>query len=256
MSRFPRKTVRECTEFEGKGLHSGEPTTATVHPGESGIVFFSGKTRTPAVPENVTDTSRCTRLGEISTIEHLMSAFAALGVTDAEVEVTGAELPAMDGCALAFFEGLKKLGLQEIGEREVPLPFERVFHVDGEVKIAVSSGQGLWRYEFECGDRWPGSQHFEFSFPGDYGVEVAPARTFAFEEEMEMVRAAGLGRGLDATTAFVIGRTGYVNETRFTDEPARHKLLDLVGDLYLSGIPPVFLNVVSTRSGHRHNVAA
>lgn len=256
MNRFVRRTVTDSARFEGRGLHSGAPVYVAVHPGSGGIAFRRGPSRWVAVPENVTDTSRCTRLGEVSTIEHLMSAFAGLGVTDAEVEVGGDELPAMDGCSVAYCNGLLAVGLTETGEAKVDGPFERVFHVDGDVKIAISAGNGHWRYEFECGDRWPHSQHFEVLSLATYPDDVAPARTFAFEEEMEMVRKAGLGKGLDETTAFVIGKEGYVNATKFDDEPARHKMLDLIGDLYLSGVPPQLLNVVAQRSGHRTNIAA
>lgn len=255
MTRFERRTVTDDVRFEGRGLHSGEPVTVTVHPGEEGIAFRRGPSRWAATPEHVTDTSRCTRLGEIGVIEHLMSAFAALGVTDAEVEVNSGELPAMDGCSLAYCTGLTKAGLTKIGDASVSGPFSRVFHVEGDVKIAISQGDGHWRYEFECGERWPHSQHFDFTFSRSYTEEVAPARTFAFEEEMEMVKKAGLGKGLDETTAFVIGRENYLNATKFQDEPARHKLLDLIGDLYLSGVPPQLLNVIASRSGHRTNVA-
>jgi UDP-3-O-acyl-N-acetylglucosamine deacetylase len=254
MHSFTRKTLSNKARFEGRGLHSGEPVAATVHPGEEGIVFRAGSKRWQATPENVTDTSRCTRLGEVSTIEHLMAAFAGCGVTDAEVEVEGAELPALDGCALEFCKGLGET--REIGEAMVDGPFSRVFHIDGDVEIAISTGEGLWRYEFECGDRWPNWQHFEFSFTSSFTKEVAPARTFAFTEEMEMIRAHGLGKGLDETSAFLIGENDYVNPTRFADEPARHKLLDLIGDLYLAGVPPQLLNVVGQRSGHRTNVEA
>lgn len=256
MSRFQRCTVKESARFEGRGLHSGEPTVVTVHPGEKGIAFRRGPSRWEARPENVTDTSRCTRLGEVSTIEHLMSALAGTGITDAEVEVEGDELPALDGCALAFVNGIQRVGTTGIGEKELHGPFERVFHIDGDVEIAIAKGTGHWRYEYELGERWPHSQHFAIESFDNYTNEVAPARTFALEEEMEMVRKAGLGKGLDETTAFVIGKNAYINPTKFDDEPARHKMLDLVGDLYLSGIPPQLLNVVAQRSGHRTNVAA
>ena len=159
MTRFERRTVTDDVRFEGKGLHSGEPVTVIVHPGSEGIAFRRGPSRWAATPENVTDTSRCTRLGEIGVIEHLMSAFAALGVTEAEVEVKGSELPAMDGCSLAFCTAVNKTGLVKIGEASVRGPFSRVFHVEGDVKIAIAHGDGHWRYEFECGDRWPHSQH-------------------------------------------------------------------------------------------------
>ena len=256
MDSFQRRTVADSVRFEGRGLHSGDPVVVTVHPGKDGIAFRKGRSRWPARPSEVTDTSRCTRLGDVSTIEHLMAALAGTGVTDAEVEVEGGELPALDGCAVAFCDGLCSAGRQDIGEAKLDGPFSRVFHIDGEVEIAISHGTGHWRYEFECGDRWPHSQHFEYSFSSPFIKEVAPARTFAFAEELEKVRAAGLGRGLDETTAFVIGKTSYQYGTRFDDEPARHKLLDLVGDLYLSGVPPQLLNVVAQRSGHRTNVAA
>ena len=254
MVSFTRKTLTEKAVFEGPGLHSGAPTRVTVHPAEGGIVFRKAGSSWQAIPENVTDSSRCTRLGEVSTIEHLVSAFAGLGVTDAVVEVEGDELPAMDGCAFAFCEAMSPL--TEIGTATVTGPFERVFYHEGDVKIAIGNGDGHWRYEFECGERWPGSQHFEFRFTDDYKRQVAPARTFAFEEELPMIKKNGLGKGLDEKSAFVIGGSSYVHETRFPDEPARHKMLDLIGDLYLSGVPPQFLNVVAQRSGHRTNVEA
>jgi UDP-3-O-acyl-N-acetylglucosamine deacetylase len=256
MHSFSRKTLAKTATFEGRGLHSGEPVKLTVHPAEEGIVFQKGSSKWDAKPENVTDTSRCTRLGEVSTIEHLMAAFAGLGVTDAVVEVQGGELPALDGCAVAYCEGIANTGLAKFGSAQVTGPFSRVFHIDGEVEIAISSGDGRWRYEFECGDRWPNWQHFEFSFENSFAKEVAPARTFAFEEEMDAIRKAGLGKGLDEESAFLIGANGYVNKTRFDDEPARHKLLDLIGDLYLAGVPPQLLNVVGQRSGHRTNIDA
>jgi UDP-3-O-acyl-N-acetylglucosamine deacetylase len=254
MVSFARKTLTEKAIFEGRGLHGGSPVKVTVHPSDGGIVFRKGSSDWRAVPENVTDTSRCTRLGEVSTVEHLLSAFAGLGVTDADVVVEGDELPAMDGCSSAYCDAMS--ALTEVGTATVTGPFERVFHHDGDVRIAIGNGNGHWRYEFECGKRWPGSQHFEFPFTGDYGREVAPARTFAFEEELPMIRQNGLGKGLDEETALVIGKAGYVNAARFPDEPARHKMLDLIGDLYLSGVPPQFLNVVAQRSGHRTNVEA
>jgi UDP-3-O-acyl-N-acetylglucosamine deacetylase len=256
MDRFERRTVARPVKFEGRGLHSGEPVRVTVHPAQEGIAFRSGSSRWPATPASVSDTSRCTRLGEVSTVEHLMSAFAGLGVTEAEVEVEGGELPALDGCALAYCGALSTAGLEKVGEAQLTGPFSRVFHIEGDVELAISHGAGHWRYEFECGERWPHTQHFEIPSIDRYLSEIAPARTFAFSEEMEAVKKAGLGRGLDETTAFVIGERGYVNEARFEDEPARHKMLDLLGDLYLSGVPPQLLNVVAQRSGHRTNVAA
>lgn len=256
MGSFVRRTVCETVTWKGRGLHSGLPVSVSVHPAHDGLFFLSDGLRTEAVPQNVTDTARCTRLGNVSTIEHLMSALSLFGVTDALVEVRGGELPALDGAAREYCDAIKETTVQDLSIREVSGPFARVYHVESETKVAVSAGDGHWRYEYESGVRWPGTQHFESQLGlRAFIQEIAPARTFALEEEVEAIRAAGLGMGLDESSALVIGSVGYVNRAKFPDEPARHKLLDLIGDLWLSGVPYSMLNVVSVRGGHKANVA-
>ncbi len=257
MISFPRQTVTHDLVFEGLGLHSGVPVRVTVRPGEQGIAFRLGEERVVASPANVTDTRRCTTLGPVATVEHLMSAFGGLGVTDAEVEVTTAEMPALDGGAAEYVEAILGAGLAPLGEATLEGPYARVFFHDGPVRIAVAKGEGRWRFTFETGERWPGTQTFECLLsPEEYAGGVAPARTLAFEEEVEPARAAGLGLGLDERTVLVLGREGYVNEPHFPDEPARHKTLDLIGDLYLTGVPVGLLSVTAQASGHRTNVEA
>ncbi len=255
---FQRQTVKGAVVFEGAGLHSGEAVRATIHPGDQGIWFRSGTERVQAIPANVTDTKRCTRLGPVSTIEHLMSAFAGIEITDAEVEVEGGEMPAADGSALPFVQGLLKAGFEPLGDGEIPSLFGRIFLQEEQgLKLAIGKGSGHWRYVFDLGDRWPGLQSFELpSFPEDYIEHVAGARTLVLSEEVEGARAAGLGRGLDESSVLIVGSDRYFNEARFPDEPARHKLLDLMGDLYLAGVPLRFLNVVAEKTGHRSNVKA
>ena len=162
----------------------------------------------------------------------------------------------MDGASLAYAEGMLAVGLTELGTCRFDRFDSPVIHSDKGVRVTVEAGHGVWRYEFECGERWPWSQHFQLALnPESYCNEVAPARTFAFEDEVEAARAAGLGKGLDHNSAFLIGASTYVNAPKFKDEPARHKMLDVIGDLYLSGVPIALLNVVATRSGHTANVA-
>jgi UDP-3-O-[3-hydroxymyristoyl] N-acetylglucosamine deacetylase len=257
MIEFARQTVATTCRFEGLGLHSGVQVAIAVSPGCEGIQIQAGDDRFLASPEAVTDTARCTRLGPASTLEHLLAALAGLGITDAEVAVEGGEAPAADGSAAPFASGLREAGLQPLAPGRVEGLYERVFYAEGATKIAIAPGEGHWRYEFDSGERWPGVQAFDIRLtPEAFGQEVAPARTFAFEEEVEPLRQAGLGRGLDAGSCLVLGQGGYVNAPRFPDEPARHKLLDLVGDLSLAGIPPTLLNVSAFRTGHRANVAA
>jgi UDP-3-O-acyl-N-acetylglucosamine deacetylase len=254
---YTRLTLRGTAEFEGLGLHGGNPVKVRVHPGSEGIIFRAGKNRWPATPENVSDTTRCTRLGEISTIEHLMSSLAGLEITDAEVEVEGGEMPALDGSSEGFVGGLVAAGLEAVGQNEVHPPFKRVFVQEDGYRIAIGKGEGHWKYTYDLGDRWPKTQTFESrNVPLEYSKEIAPARTFALVEEIPVVLQMGLARGLDQDKALVLGIEGYKNDARFEDEPARHKLLDLIGDLYLSGVPVRFLNVAAEKSGHSSNVRA
>lgn len=252
-----RKTLAEAIVFEGLGLHSGVPVVATAHPGEKGIGFRCGLERVEAIPSNVSDTRRCTRLGGISTIEHLMSALAACEITDAEIELTAPELPAMDGSALPFWTALNAAPTVELGEVEMHDLFTRVFAQEGGASIGIALGTGRGRYEFQSDRDWPYEQDFETEdMVGVYGEQIAPARTTAFHHEIEMARQAGLGQGLDESSVLVLGPSGCVNTARFEDELPRHKLLDLMGDLYLAGVPMRTLSIVGQRSGHRLNVEA
>jgi UDP-3-O-[3-hydroxymyristoyl] N-acetylglucosamine deacetylase len=254
---YPRFTLKDSAEFEGLGLHGGQPVRVRVHPGQDGIAFRTESGRWPALAENVSDTTRCTRLGEVSTIEHMMSALAGLEITDAEIEVEGAEMPALDGSSQGFVNGMLAVGLEQVGQAEVHLPFKRVFLQEEQIKIAIGKGEGHWKYTYDLGERWPGEQTFEaFNVVLEYRRDVAPARTFALAEEIPGILQMGLAKGLDQDTALILGIEGYKNDPRFDDEPARHKLLDLIGDLYLAGIPLRFLNVAAERSGHTSNVKA
>lgn len=250
-----RRTVRETTVFDGIGLHTGVPVTVRVQPGDKGLWLRLGSERVEAIPSNVTDTTRSTKVGPVGTVEHLMSALAAVGVTDAEIEFTAPEAPGLDGSSEPFWKVLAATGTTDLGTRELRDLFSRVFLQEDAIKIAVGKGNGHWRFEFECDNRWPNAQHFEMqNLPDGYGAAIAPARTFAFQEEVPHIIAAGLARGLDGDSALILGPDSYQNEPRFEDEPVRHKLLDLIGDLYLAGVPVDALNVVGTRSGHRSNV--
>jgi UDP-3-O-acyl-N-acetylglucosamine deacetylase len=231
--------------------------TVRIHPGEHGIAFRSADIRRLARPENVTDTRRSTRLGEVATVEHLMSAFAGLEVTDAEVEVEGGELPGLDGSALAWVLGIHAAGFADLPSVERPPLFKRVFLVEGEAKIAISHGNGHWRYEFAGSERFPTDMVAESpDIVHDYTAQIAPARTFAFEDELPHLSALGLGQGLSEESAFVLTPTGMRGAQRVPQEPAAHKLLDFIGDIYLAGVPIRMLNAVAERSGHRANVDA
>jgi UDP-3-O-acyl-N-acetylglucosamine deacetylase len=252
-----RATLGETVTIGGRGLHSGEPVTMRMHPGSDGIVFQTGEGRVPAVPRSVVDTQRCTRLRGVSTVEHLMSALAGLEITDVLIEVEGAEVPGLDGSAAPFVQALTAGGRTDLGPAEAPDLFRRLFRQEDSSKIAIAKGSGHWRYDYRTEARWPVEQTYESpDVIAGYVTDIAPARTFALLEEVPHLLERGLGLGLDDRSALILGPDGYKNEARFADEPARHKLLDAIGDLYLAGIPVRFLNVVAERSGHTSNVHA
>lgn len=227
------------------------------HPGKSGIWFRCGSERLEARPENVADTTRCTKVGSIATVEHAMAALAGCGITDGEFELSAPEFPALDGSAKIFAEQFLLAGFEELDAKEANDLFARVFVQESEAKLAISAGTGHWRYEFFSAEHWPRFQQYETAdVAADFAQEIAPARTFGFEFEIAAIRAAGLAQGLDYDSALVIGADSYANPARFPDEPARHKLLDAIGDVYLAGVPIACLNLVAQRTGHRMNVEA
>jgi UDP-3-O-[3-hydroxymyristoyl] N-acetylglucosamine deacetylase len=243
-----RRTVLEPVTCTGLGLHTGRPVTVTIHPSDSGIAFRCDGTRVPASPEAVTDTRWRTTLGPVSTVEHLMSAFAGLGVTDAEVELSYPELPALDGSAAHYIATLRP---QPLGEAETTLPRNEIKVNASGTSITVRPGSGAWTYTFRHANT---TQTTTWHLPRDYPTEVAPARTFVRTDQVPELLAQGLGQGLDVTSVLLLGPDGPSTTPRFPDEPARHKLLDLVGDLYLSGIPVDSVDVTARFSGHTTNV--
>jgi UDP-3-O-acyl-N-acetylglucosamine deacetylase len=258
VTEFDRRTVGGEIAFEGPGIHTGQVGKATVRPGEGGIMFYFGGEQLRAEPKNVSDTSmRTTRLGSVGMIEHLMSALGGLEITDADVEVEGVEMPILDGSAREYVSGLQSAGVVPLGKKRGVHLFSRV-NVQGEnqERIGISAGTGRWRFDWEREACWPGPLSREAHMPDEYESCIASARTFCFEDELEHIRAAGLGKGGTPENTLVIGADGYLTPSRFDDEPPRHKLLDVVGDLMLAGIPARFLNVVAERSGHRLNVEA
>jgi UDP-3-O-[3-hydroxymyristoyl] N-acetylglucosamine deacetylase len=251
-----RRTVARTIRIHGRGLHSGSPVTLRIHPYGEGIVFRCAGESVRAHPGNVTGTFRATTLGGISTVEHLMSAFAGASVTGALVELTAPELPGLDGSARGFADAIAGAGTSVLGpapERVVAGP---VTARDGLASIVIRPGTGRWTCTYDLGDRWPGALTVRATLPGEYGSAVAWARTCVLAEDIPAARRAGLGGGLDSGSVVIIGPGGYANPVRSPDEPARHKLLDLIGDLWLAGIPLDRMDVTAIRPGHTIGVRA
>lgn len=253
----PRRTLAQPVRLEGLGLHSGVPVEVTLSPAAEGVRFLYGDECVVATPDSVTDTTRSTSVGGIRTVEHLMSALSGLGITDLDVGLSAPELPAMDGSAGPFCDALDGGGTVECGLRQFTFPDEGMVFDQGPVSIKIAPGTGRWQYAYESADLWPFDRIVEVDLrASDYRQSVARARTFLREKDLASLDGRDLARGIDRSSALIIGPEGCVTAARMNDELVTHKILDLIGDLYLTGIPAGFLDVQARRSGHRANVAA
>jgi UDP-3-O-[3-hydroxymyristoyl] N-acetylglucosamine deacetylase len=277
-------TVRETVRFEGVGLHTGELCRIAIHPASEAhtpcaITLRKGTSVFPARWDFVVDTTRATVLGDgatrIGTVEHLMAALWITGITHCDIEVLqGDEIPILDGSALPFVEAL---GAVKIVMEKLPPSLRFPPLREGNQPNAVPpAGRGNLKegvmIEARHADRYLGLAFgggvlFGYiDFPAPLGVQagafplaaaaaqIAPARTFGFLREVEALRQQGLAQGGALDNALVIGETGYHNPARFEDEPLRHKLLDVLGDLYLCGARLTGFTLVAIKPGHALNV--
>jgi len=232
-------------------------------PVDSGIHFLTLPTHRliAAHVDAVADTDYATTLssgGEsIRTVEHFLSALHACGVTNLLIKVHG-EIPVLDGSALEFCRTLEEVGIEEQGAPRRELVIDRVYEVgEGEKQLRIEPHDGfavsyLLRYPQPLGE-----QYYAFELDGfdSYKAEIAPARTFGFMKDLRMINELGLGSGGRLDNFILVGEDEVLNtELRFPDEFVRHKILDVVGDLYLLGFP-VRGKVTARLTGHRDNIA-
>lgn len=266
----PQHTLASSVSLSGTALFAGRPAMITLHPAPEnhGVVFartdLDGAT-IPALVSRVVRRPRrtCIKAGDASveTIEHVMAALAVLGVDNVRAEVDGPEVPLMDGSALPFVEAIQSVGLlAQAAPRRVLKVEEPIVVRDGDAVVAILPSTGTdthFTYELDLGAL--GRQVFALDLSsGRFAKEVAPARTFSLKAEAEAALAAGMFSHLTVDDALVLGEDGKPmgkNALRFDNEPVRHKLLDLIGDLYLLGAP-IQGKVVAVRSGHALNHVA
>ncbi len=253
-----RQTVANTVEIKGTGLHRGNTVHLNIKAGENGIVFIREGLRIPARPDFVTDTRLNTMLGLegifISTVEHLMSALYGLGITDCEVHVDGDEMPSMDGSALPFFEALSVAGTLTIGELEAIIINEKLRVGDDTAYVEIEPGDFSISYSIDFPEPAIGRQTYIYS-GGDYKELIAPARTFGRLKDVDAMRAMGLALGGSLDNAIVVDNDTILNPEglRYEDEFIRHKVLDLLGDLWLLGRPVKGL-INASRANHRLHV--
>ena len=264
-----QRTLRNVIRATGVGLHSGEKVYMTMRPApvDHGIVFrrtdLDPEVEIPARADLVTETMLCTGLsragGAVMTVEHLLSALAGLGIDNAGIELSSAEVPIMDGSSGPFVFLLQSAG---IVEQDAPKRFIRI-----KQPVEVRDGDKIARFEPHDGFKLDFTVQFDHpAIPASasravvdfstttYVKEVSRARTFGFMRDLEFMRERNLGLGGSMDNAIVLDEYRVLNEDglRYADEFVRHKILDAVGDLYLAGHPIVGA-YVAFKSGHALN---
>lgn len=260
-----RKTINQSVTVSGVGLHTGAPSVMTFKPAEDGIHFvrldIPGSAPIKADVFHVGSTLRGTNLkndtAEVWTVEHVMSSLSALGITDIRVEMDGPEPPVTDGSANIYAECLQKAGVRELAGELPQLILNRpVTYSYGPISYSAEPADKLTvTFVYEHKHPLVGRQEYTVELNTEnYLSQIAPARTFGFEEELAFLKAHGLAKGGSLENAVVIGKDKFLNELRFTDELVRHKILDLVGDFNLMGRRLPALKITCRMGGHKHNV--
>lgn len=286
-------TLCKSISISGTGLHTGVLVDMTLHPANPGFGIQFQRVDLPNQPvikadcDLVTDTSRGTTLqlgdAKVSTVEHILAALVGLGVDNLLIELNGPEIPIMDGSSAPFIEAIEKVGVLEQDAAKAWYSIdENIFHYDEEKRVEMVALPAL-DYQIttliDFNSPVLGTQHAALKTIKDFKSEIAPCRTFCFLHELETLLDHDLIKGGDINNAIVVvdkpvtneemsrlakvfkrdkievKSEGYLNnlELRFPNEPARHKLLDVVGDLALIGYP-IKARIIANRPGHSSNV--
>ncbi|MBD1835049.1 UDP-3-O-acyl-N-acetylglucosamine deacetylase [Cyanobacteria bacterium FACHB-472] len=269
MTTDKQQTLGASFELSGIGLHSGVVTHVRVLPAEAGEgryfvrVDLPDSPQIPARVKAVVSTTLSTELGEgsarVRTVEHLLCALAGTGIDNARIEIDGPEVPLLDGSALEWVKAISQVGVVPNFDSSPDSSFilqEPVWVYDGDAFVAALPAP-LTRFSYgidfdlaAIGNQW----HSWCPTQESFAQAIAPARTFGLAHQIEQLQTAGLIKGGSLDNALVCGSQGWINPPlRFSNEPARHKLLDLVGDLSLLGDFPV-AHILAYKASHNLHI--
>lgn len=264
-AKVTQKTLSHSALVYGQGLHSGKKSGLILEPlPHSSGIHFVGVSETTVVPAHVdfvesTGFATTLRLGDtqVGTIEHLMSALHAYGISNLLIKCNG-EVPVLDGSSSELCTLIEDTGIEEQpGDWYAICPEDIIRLEHGKEYIQIEPAESfIVDYTLDYPEPL-GRQQFVFELrdPADYRAEIASARTFAFVQDIEALQRQGLALGGRFDNFALIGPEGMINgELRFADEPARHKILDVIGDLYLLG-RPLQGRVTAVMTGHADNIA-
>lgn len=258
-----QNTLQREVFVRGKGLHTGKEISMNLRPapGDTGIVFIrtdKGNTRIKANVNSVSDTSFATTLKsgsvQVGTVEHLLASFSGLCVDNAFVEIDGPEVPILDGSALPFVTLIREAGIKKQAKAVSCIRILKpIVVMEGPCQIAITPYDGT-RITYRVFYTHPafGEQKMGIDVTTmKFVSELAPARTFGFLRDVEMMRSKGLAKGGSLENAIVLDDSEVMNgeKLRFKDEFVRHKILDAIGDISLIGAP-IFGHIIANKSGH------
>ena len=263
-----QRTLAAKTETSGVGLHSGVTVNLALCPAppDTGLIFVRTDLDDFEIPAHVEYVSHCSyattlmRKGVIlSTVEHLLAALRGAHIDNALIHVDNIEMPIMDGSSEQFLELIARAGIvEQQSARRFLQVREKVEIETGDKRMSIEPHDN---YEIECAIDFPHPfikrQNYNFTLSnGSFEREISAARTFGFTGEIEMLRKANLALGGSLDNAIVLSETGMLNSTplRFENEFVRHKILDIIGDLALLGLP-ILGKVRAFRSGHAVHAA-
>lgn len=264
-----QQTIKQQVKYKGIALHSGKKVNISFLPAKenTGIIFrrtdLPNRPEIPAKIESTNDHDSLRRTilekdgARVQTTEHILATMYAMGIDNLIIEIDNEESPIGDGSALTYVELIKKAGIvQQNAPREIyKLKSPIVMKNYGVEMVALPSDRFEITFFISYEECFLRKQAESFIINEEtFTQEIAPARTFCHENEIEMIRDAGLGRGGNLENNIVICEDGYLNEyLRFDTEPVRHKILDLIGDLFLIG-KPLKAHILSYKSGHLNNI--
>lgn len=261
-----QRTLRKTASCTGIGLHSGHKVSISLKPApaDSGIRFFRADLGVE-IPAHVSCLGGAQQLqtglrhdnASVETVEHLLSALRSLGVDNALIELNQPEVPIMDGSAAPWVYLIQTAGTKELAAPRRTIEILSPIEVqDGDKRIAVYPSD-RFKISYTISFDHPLLRHQEMTLDVTeqaFVEEIAPARTFGFQKEVEMLRQRGQALGGSLDNAVVVGETGVLNPLRFDDEFVRHKMLDAIGDLALVG-HPIRGHLVVHRGGHALHTA-
>ena len=249
-------TLKKQITINGIGLMSGVSSSVEIFPSDKkGIRFFVNNTEIPAKAENVVSTQNCTVIAKnnasIMLIEHFMATCAFCNIDSLDVCVTSQEMPILDGSAKCWYEAFCEAGItyekQEVLTIKEPVNF---IHKNSLVSVIPSDSLNIsYMVNFNHKDL---SQRWVNFTPNSNKSEIIEARTFGYLKDLEKIQAMGLAKGVSIDNTVGLTDDGYTTELRSIYEPAKHKILDLIGDFMLTGFNPLSMNamIIAKEAGH------